>query len=883
MHWVGPYETEYKLSPTLTQLRSGDTRDPNGRLLLKPNVILASVDPECPSWTEDVEPCINSTVRTFEREPFFARKARRFAVSVHVVSNSTLRFECGGRAVPECIDFLIDWLAHRHEVTWLEAQPLVYGSVNVAVPSLFQPSEPYTDMATLRASTNFGLLTGQGQIVGMADTGIDLTSCFFSDTNPVGPAHRKVLKYIAYANDGDIFQGHGTAVAGCFVGNCLANASTSAYNGVVPDARIVVFDISNTTADPIVDYGGQPLTIPDNLYKIYTPMYEAGVRVMVDSWGGSPLSESTTSTQQLDEFAWNHRDFLDVRAAGNDGASYFSVSTQAIAKNVLSVGALSTTLTHFIETLDYLDLTPNIFYMRIKYCPINDTTCNITTEAQCCDATLQVVRDACCKTQIKQNILNKTAQYNTSIIASFSSKGPTRDQRVKPDVLAVGNRVITAMASGPTPYTTATPNPDSSMPNNLFTISGTSFSAPLMAGAATVVRQYFTDGWYPKGFPDPADAKVPSAALVKAMLITAATPVNLYVDSTGVQTATAGSLVGANFEGGFGKVALENVLYFGAASNFSILVLEGDVVTNQTRSLCFQLPLADCDAKLPQEITATLVWTDYPAFPAAVRQLVNDLDLVFIRSDKSGKERVFYGNRPYDTITLESTRDQLNNVERVTVNVTHCPSTFRVNVTGFDVPASCDSKNRNCLPQNFALVVRGPRGLSLASQCVECESDAKPLACAVDNGVGEKRCKGGRFTKCFVSACDKGYTINSYNNKCRAFLSYYVVVGIASGVFILITAFICIPIDLLYRCRRRSNSGSRGSDVNQVGFWEVFEVIEPRLFSMVIGSVCSLIGTSCSLIQCVTHSTLACLCLLSHAPSLTGLCSSRTSSSSCRR
>ena len=48
---------------------------------------------------------------------------------------------------------------------------------------------------------------------------------------------------------------------------------------------------------------------------------------------------------------------------------------------------------------------------------------------------------------------------------------------------------------------------------------GTSMATPIAAGSATLVRQYFTDGWYPTGQPNASAAFGPSASLVKAVLI----------------------------------------------------------------------------------------------------------------------------------------------------------------------------------------------------------------------------------------------------------------------------------------------------------------------------------------------------------------------------
>lgn len=48
---------------------------------------------------------------------------------------------------------------------------------------------------------------------------------------------------------------------------------------------------------------------------------------------------------------------------------------------------------------------------------------------------------------------------------------------------------------------------------------GTSMATPLAAAAAVLIRQYFTDGWYPTSAADPNNAYNPSAALLKAVML----------------------------------------------------------------------------------------------------------------------------------------------------------------------------------------------------------------------------------------------------------------------------------------------------------------------------------------------------------------------------
>ncbi|UCF67116.1 MAG: S8 family serine peptidase, partial [Acidobacteriota bacterium] len=220
-------------------------------------------------------------------------------------------------------------------------------------------------------------------------------------------------------------------------------------------------------------------------------------------------------------------------------------------------------------------------------------------------------------------------------IPNFSSRGKTHDGRIKPDVTITGQSVVSA-------------NNDLDIgTNNCGTksSSGTSMACPTAAGLAALVREYFTDGYYPTGAPQPLDVLAPSAALIRAALIASATPME------NVAAAPPSE------DQGWGRILLDDVLYFPAdhkrlfvtdpRDRFVSASDEPDVIT---------LELLD-DA---EPLRVALVWTDYPSTPAAAINLVNDLDL----EAESPSGTIYLGNVFSDGISQPGgSADRLNNVE----------------------------------------------------------------------------------------------------------------------------------------------------------------------------------------------------------------------------
>lgn len=190
---------------------------------------------------------------------------------------------------------------------------------------------PFNDVATdiIKASTlrtSHGL-TGDGQIVGIADTGLD-RGINDSTMHLDFQGRINAIFALGRTNDASDPHGHGTHVAGSVLGD--GSRSNGSFRGMAPGAQLVF--------QSIMDSNGGLGGLPSNLNDLFAQAWNAGARIHTNSWGADVNGAYTTSSQQVDQYVKNN-DMTILFAAGNAGPNTQTVGSPATAKNAITVGA----------------------------------------------------------------------------------------------------------------------------------------------------------------------------------------------------------------------------------------------------------------------------------------------------------------------------------------------------------------------------------------------------------------------------------------------------------------------------------------------------------------------------------------------------------------
>lgn len=508
-------------------------------------------------------------------------------------------------------------------------------------------------------------LSGRGEIVGMADSGLDTGSPATIHPDfagriaairswPVASDWASIVTN-AGADDGpaDTRSGHGTHVTGSVCGDGTSSRAVQPdpVRGLAFEAAVVFQAVEQTlkwTAayrqDYYRRYGSYPpdsglAGLPADLRLLFQQAYDAGARVHNNSWGGGERGAYDDYAEAVDRFMWEHKDFLILFAAGNDGVDANrdgvvdnrSVTPPGTAKNCVTVGAAESVRLEGGYQQPYGRLWPPDY-------PVNP-------------------------------LKGDKPSDNAADIAAFSARGPTSDGRIKPDLVAPGTNILSvrsqALPTGASPGWGAW----SKLPAKYMFDGGTSMATPLITGAAAVVRQFL------RRVQRRAN---PSAALVKATLIHAA-------QYRAYRYAPPAGNAMFDFAQGWGHLDLRAVLM--PVAPVQVRWYDGRSGLNTGESWRWSVWVVDTSVPL----TLTLTWTDYPGSPGTSPNLVNDLDLVV--TAPSGA--LFYGNGLPGQ--AGGGPDRSNNVERIIIPTPEA-GRYSIRVRAFNVPRG---------PQSFALVYSG--------------------------------------------------------------------------------------------------------------------------------------------------------------------------------
>ena len=482
----------------------------------------------------------------------------------------------------------------------------------------------------------------------------------------------------------------GSTLQGC---DGHGNLNSHIIAGYVPPAASLPVPAAHADASgfrfglgvaPFVKVGSSVIFDPGtytnpNLPNLASRAYNDNARISSNSWGANTAGAYTASSQTYDALVRDaqpataavpvagNQEYVVVFSAGNAGSGAGTIGSPGSAKNVITVGAAEG-----VQAFGGAD-----------GCGIADSGADSAND-----------------------------------IISFSSRGPTSDGRMKPDIVAPGTHIsggvfqATATTAGSGAAAAcfdasgacAGPGGSNFFPTTqqFYTASsGTSHSAPAVAGAAALVRQHFLNN----------SLAAPSPAMTKAVLLNAAR----YL--TGV---SANDTLPSPSQG-MGMLNLGTYFDEMAAPRILKDQVPADVFTASGQQRVLTGNVVDSG----QPFRVTLAWTDAPG-PTSGNAYVNNLDLEVTVGGNVYKGNVFTGAAS----SAGGSADVRNNVESVLLPA-GVSGAFSVRVVATNIAGDGVPNVGGALDQDYALVVTNANEV------------AQPVVGADAGTVVSDSCSGG--------------------------------------------------------------------------------------------------------------------------------------------
>eukprot|EP01119_Soliformovum_irregulare_P021882 TRINITY_DN7368_c0_g2_i1.p1 TRINITY_DN7368_c0_g2~~TRINITY_DN7368_c0_g2_i1.p1 ORF type:complete len:847 (+),score=272.29 TRINITY_DN7368_c0_g2_i1:100-2640(+) len=405
-----------------------------------------------------------------------------------------------------------------------------------------------------------------------------------------------------------------------------------------------------------VDISSGTLKPPPNLGTILKSGKDKGVNIWVAPWGSSVTSYNSHASQ-IDAVINEDDQSLVIVSAGN---SPDELSSLAFSKNAIVVGSCQS--------------LPGSF----------------------------------------PGSQNQVGIHGTHVLSHFSSRGPTPDGRIKPDMVAPAESITSAKSD------TASKN------CQMESRSGTSYGAGVVGGAAALLRQYLAEGYFPLGIPNSENIIAnPGSHVIKALLLGGAQEVTNW-DRSG--SGNFVGISGVSAMQGFGRVQLDRSVLVQVENSTSQIILFSQSLPSgnggNVKSLrrCFSM-------NSPGPLKLTLVWNDPAADLVSGINLVNNLDLVL--TDQTG-------NSHRTRTTKDGSFDAVNNVEQI--YIPYASGTFSAIVHAFRIPMGT---------QTFAVAIHGD--VKSEPQCTGVFDDVDARVCPMG-------CSGnGNCTDSGTCECSSGF------------------------------------------------------------------------------------------------------------------------------